>query len=330
VFVFFGNVCFAEPTIVLMISKRVLNHIYNNNKTKLSELRIRMLGKDVGMLHILDHPKGSELFHSYLSREHAEENLLFYKAVDKFDSMAQYLLKQYEQTMKIGQEQLSRVVINAHRSKEVNISTDSNNAAGTAPSAAVKSSSPRSLTADNAARLEQNPIACNTTTESKVSTPPHNIQGTGQSVSPPLGSCSDGEYRINANTSLVTVDYKDVSQKAGQNSYAGMEDSPSLNLFAHNGHHKNNSISGGFDASSDKSISFAVPSSATSSFSNSIMSSDKNSEFSMGSVSGPLRKTGSSGFKKPPMVALISTSNFKQYDNDEEAENHPKSFNAHA
>jgi len=69
---------------VLCISKHVLEQIYNNNKTKLCEIRIRLLGGDAALQHVVDHPRGCQLFQAYLDKEMAGENLRFYTAVDRY------------------------------------------------------------------------------------------------------------------------------------------------------------------------------------------------------------------------------------------------------
>jgi len=48
----------TEPTLLLALGKRVLDQIYYNNKAKLCEIRIRMMGADVDLLHAIDHPIG--------------------------------------------------------------------------------------------------------------------------------------------------------------------------------------------------------------------------------------------------------------------------------
>ena len=89
---------------LLALSKHTLDEIYNKNKAKLCEIRIRLAGAEVGLLHVIDHPRGSELFHAYLAKEHAEENLLFYRAVDKFDAMCRAIAAQYIQAVKMQEE----------------------------------------------------------------------------------------------------------------------------------------------------------------------------------------------------------------------------------
>lgn len=91
---------------VLCISKHVLEQIYNNNKTKLCEIRIRLLGGDVGLHHVIDHPRGSVLFQTYLDKELAGESLRFYCAVDRYDSMCRDLRKQYNAVVKLRQDNI--------------------------------------------------------------------------------------------------------------------------------------------------------------------------------------------------------------------------------
>ena len=71
----------------MCISKHVLEQIYNNNKAKLCEIRIRLLGGDAALQHVVDHPRGCQLFQAYLDKEMAGENLRFYTAVDRYNFM---------------------------------------------------------------------------------------------------------------------------------------------------------------------------------------------------------------------------------------------------
>ena len=50
----------TEPTLLMVLGKRVLDQIYYNNKAKLCEIRIRMMGVDVDLLHAIDHPTGED------------------------------------------------------------------------------------------------------------------------------------------------------------------------------------------------------------------------------------------------------------------------------
>ena len=70
---------------LLCISKHVLEQIYNNNKAKLCEIRIRLLGGDADLQHVVDHPRGCQLFQAHLDKQMAGENLRFYTAVDRYN-----------------------------------------------------------------------------------------------------------------------------------------------------------------------------------------------------------------------------------------------------
>eukprot|EP01032_Pedospumella_encystans_P017007 gene17007-19384_t len=98
---YFHTVVAREPTLLLALGKRVLDQIYYNNKAKLCEIRIRMMGVDVDLLHAIDHPIGSKLFNDFLTRQLAQENLAFYIAVERFDSMCKNLTKLYLQLLKM-------------------------------------------------------------------------------------------------------------------------------------------------------------------------------------------------------------------------------------
>lgn len=94
----------AEPTLLLRLSKRVLDQIYYNNKAKLCEIRIRLMGTNVDLLHAIDHPVGGELFLQYLTHERAAENLNFYRAVDRYDIMCKDVRKHYAHIQKLRQK----------------------------------------------------------------------------------------------------------------------------------------------------------------------------------------------------------------------------------
>jgi hypothetical protein len=75
----------------------------------LCEIRIRLMGANVDLLHAIDHPRGGELFLEYLSWERAAENLHFYRAVDKYDAMCKDVRKQYAQIQKVRQQLAEQV-----------------------------------------------------------------------------------------------------------------------------------------------------------------------------------------------------------------------------
>jgi hypothetical protein len=96
----------------------VLDQIYYNNKAKLCEIRIRLMGANVDLLHAIDHPRGGELFLEYLTWERAAENLHFYRAVDKFDAMCKGVRKQYAHIQKLRQQQAEQVEASLAESAE--------------------------------------------------------------------------------------------------------------------------------------------------------------------------------------------------------------------
>lgn len=85
----------------IAISKRTLDEIYFDNKAKLCEIRIKLVGTEVDILHVIDHPHGSELFKAFLAKVVAVENLEFYHAVDRFDSMCTTVGKLYFEIKKL-------------------------------------------------------------------------------------------------------------------------------------------------------------------------------------------------------------------------------------
>jgi len=85
-----------ETTCLMLISKQTFRGIFDENKAKLAELKIKALGEDVDLEHFLCHPKGYQLFLDFLEKEHASENIQFWYAVDRFDEMHHRLLKQYQ------------------------------------------------------------------------------------------------------------------------------------------------------------------------------------------------------------------------------------------
>jgi hypothetical protein len=103
---------------LIQLSKRVLDQIYYNNKAKLCEIRIRLMGTNVDLLHAIDHPRGGELFLEYLTAERAAENLHFYRAVDKFDAMCNGVRKQYAHIQKLRQQQAEQVEASLAESAE--------------------------------------------------------------------------------------------------------------------------------------------------------------------------------------------------------------------
>jgi hypothetical protein len=70
-----------ENTVVVEISNTDLRAIYDKNKEKLADMKIRMLGDRVSLAHILEHPVGYRIFLSFVQKEHASENVEVFLAV---------------------------------------------------------------------------------------------------------------------------------------------------------------------------------------------------------------------------------------------------------
>lgn len=91
---YFTSTYAIEPTALICINKHTFDRIYNKDKTKLAEIRIRLVGTDVELQHILNHPKCNKLFVEYLKKQVAVENIYFLNAVAKFDDMTERLKKE--------------------------------------------------------------------------------------------------------------------------------------------------------------------------------------------------------------------------------------------
>lgn len=87
----------------LAISKRALDDVYFENKTKVCEIRIRQAGRDVDLQYVVDHPRGIEAFKKFLISAMAVENLNFYIAVDRFESMCVTITRTYAEMRRIRQ-----------------------------------------------------------------------------------------------------------------------------------------------------------------------------------------------------------------------------------
>lgn len=88
---------FSEPSILLTIEKDVLTQIYHKQQSKLCEIRIRLLGANVDLLHAIAHPLGKTAFLEHLTRERNQRLLTFYKTVEKFDRMCKVVCKIYQE-----------------------------------------------------------------------------------------------------------------------------------------------------------------------------------------------------------------------------------------
>lgn len=79
---------------MICIDKFAFDRVYYNDKEKLAELRIRLLGKDVELLYILAHKKSNEAFADFLKRQMAVENIHFLNSVSKFDEILAQIKKE--------------------------------------------------------------------------------------------------------------------------------------------------------------------------------------------------------------------------------------------
>lgn len=113
---YFSTTVALEDTILLSFRKRVFEKIYMDDKNKLAEIRIKLLGLEVGMQHIIDHSKGYQLFHNYLVSNMAVENLLFYRAVSRFDHLCEQVREKSEQLRNETSKSVDLVISEEHSS----------------------------------------------------------------------------------------------------------------------------------------------------------------------------------------------------------------------
>lgn len=102
---YFSSSTAMERTIVVCISRKSLDLVYNKDKTKLAELRMRLAcgagvnaadATDVGigldLEHVLLHPQANNLFHTFCEKEHNSENVTFYNAVMQYEEMFEMIM----------------------------------------------------------------------------------------------------------------------------------------------------------------------------------------------------------------------------------------------
>eukprot|EP01039_Chlorochromonas_danica_P007663 gene7663-8468_t len=88
---YFSTTTAMEACLVVCVSKRTLDLVYNKDKAKLAEVRIRLAGMETDLETILMHPTSNRLFYDFLKQEHSVENLLFYNAATKYEEMVERL-----------------------------------------------------------------------------------------------------------------------------------------------------------------------------------------------------------------------------------------------
>jgi hypothetical protein len=83
-----------EPTAVLCMDKFAFHRVYHNDKEKLAELRIKLLGPEIELQHILIHKLCNQAFGDYLKKQMAFENIAFLNAVHKFEEILSQIQKE--------------------------------------------------------------------------------------------------------------------------------------------------------------------------------------------------------------------------------------------
>ena len=68
-----------EPTVIISIDRKDFLTIFDSNPTYLTELRVRLLGNNVELDHVISHRLGYISFFNFLEKEFASEGLLFWK-----------------------------------------------------------------------------------------------------------------------------------------------------------------------------------------------------------------------------------------------------------
>lgn len=105
---YFTTTCAVEPTTLIRISKRAFDHIYNNDRISLAELRIKMVGREIEMQHIINHPRGNELFARFCDKELAGENIRFLNDAARYRDICDRLKK--EMWSVINQNLLNNII----------------------------------------------------------------------------------------------------------------------------------------------------------------------------------------------------------------------------
>lgn len=83
-----------EPTVLICISSHTFRTLFDDNRNKLAELKVRIAGSSVDLSDILSYSPGYASLMEYLNQEHASENLQFITHVDRFLEMANRLQNQ--------------------------------------------------------------------------------------------------------------------------------------------------------------------------------------------------------------------------------------------
>jgi len=96
-----ATVTTIEQTMLLAIDAKTFKLFFQGNPNALAEVQIRMLGEKADLLSVLMIPRARVLFRNFLETEHAEENMVFWEAVDSFEGK----YKPGDQSMEVVLEQ---------------------------------------------------------------------------------------------------------------------------------------------------------------------------------------------------------------------------------
>eukprot|EP01034_Spumella_vulgaris_P022099 gene22099-28198_t len=70
-----------RPTVLLTIDDQAFQSVFASSPLHLTELRVRLTGRSVELVHVLYHPRGYQSFFDFLESELAAESLLFWNEV---------------------------------------------------------------------------------------------------------------------------------------------------------------------------------------------------------------------------------------------------------
>mmetsp|Transcript_27356 Transcript_27356/g.51873 ORF Transcript_27356/g.51873 Transcript_27356/m.51873 type:complete len:643 (+) Transcript_27356:165-2093(+) len=73
-----------KHSILMSIGSEVFHKLFDDNPQALVEFRLRIQKENAELKHILSHQIGMEVFETFLKKELADENIMFYKAVNEY------------------------------------------------------------------------------------------------------------------------------------------------------------------------------------------------------------------------------------------------------
>lgn len=92
---YFTTTSTMEPTVLISINKRALDKLFYNDKEKLTEIRIKLVGNKIELDYIMNHSLSNNLFLKFLEKEMASENISYINSVDKYNDMCNRLIKNF-------------------------------------------------------------------------------------------------------------------------------------------------------------------------------------------------------------------------------------------